>query len=140
MKKIIWIFMIVLGILAACFFYSSPISPVREVTEPSSISGGNESQIKDGDVIFQTSQSSQSKAIQLATKSKYSHCGIVYKDGNEFYVYEAVQPVKSTPLNKWIARGESGKYIVKRLKNADDILTPAVLKKMKQEGEKFKGK
>jgi len=140
MKKIIWIFIIVLGILAACFFYSSPISPLREVTESSSISGGNESQIKDGDVIFQTSQSSQSKAIQLATKSKYSHCGIVYKDGNEFNVYEAVQPVKSTPLNKWIARGESGKYIVKRLKNADDILTPAVLKKMKQEGEKFKGK
>ena len=35
--------------------------------------------IKDGDLIFQTSLSQQSKAIQLATKSKYSHCGIIYK-------------------------------------------------------------
>jgi uncharacterized protein YycO len=137
MKKIIWILIVILGlgVLAAGFFYSSTSCP-----EPLSLAGENESQIKDGDIIFHTSNSGQSKAIQLATKSKYSHCGIVYKEENEFYVFEAVQPVKSTPLNKWIARGESGKYIVKRLKNADDVLTPAVLKKMKQEGEKFKGK
>jgi uncharacterized protein YycO len=137
MKKIIWILIVILGlgVLAAGFFYSSTSCPV-----PSSIAGKNESQIKDGDIIFQTSNSGQSKAIQVATKSKYSHCGIVYKEGNAFYVYEAVQPVKTTPLNEWIGRGEGGKYIVKRLKNADDILTPAVLKKMRQVGEQFKGK
>ncbi len=44
--------------------------------------------LKDGDLIFQTSMSAQSKAIQLATKSKYSHCGLIYKDGNGFYVFE----------------------------------------------------
>jgi hypothetical protein len=36
--------------------------------------------IKNGDLIFQTSTSKQSKAIQLATDSKYSHCGIIYKN------------------------------------------------------------
>jgi len=97
-------------------------------------------QLKNGDLIFQTSQSGQSKAIQLATRSKYSHCGLVYKDGNDFYVFEAVQPVKRTPLGTWIARGQNGKYVIKRLKDADHILTPATLTKMQQVGAEFAGK
>jgi hypothetical protein len=97
-------------------------------------------EIRDGDLIFQTSLSGQSKAIQLATKSKYSHCGIIYKENGQYFVFEAVQPVKSTPLDKWIARGENGHYIIKRLKNADKVLTFETLKKMKVEGEKFRGK
>ena len=100
----------------------------------------SEGEIKNGDLIFQTSLSRQSKAIQLATKSKYSHCGIIYKKGNNFFVFEAVQPVKLTPLEKWIARGEDGKYVMKRLKNADKILTSSVLKKMKLIGDRFRGK
>ncbi len=97
-------------------------------------------EIKNGDLIFQTSLSRQSKAIQLATNSKYSHCGIVYSDNGQFYVFEAIQPVKTTPLDKWIARGKDGHYVIKRFKNADEILTAETLQKMKQEGEKFKGK
>ncbi len=100
----------------------------------------NKVEIKDGDLIFQTSLSGQSKAIQLATKSKYSHCGLIYKDGNDFYVFEAVQPVKRTPLDQWIARGQAGKYVIKRLKNADQVLTAAALSKMKQVGDSFNGK
>jgi len=97
-------------------------------------------EIKNGDLIFQTSLSEQSRAIQLATNSKYSHCGIIYSDNGQFYVFEAVQPVKKTPLDKWIARGDNGHYVIKRLKNADQVLTAETLQKMKQEGEKFKGK
>jgi uncharacterized protein YycO len=97
-------------------------------------------EIKNGDLIFQTSLSGQSKAIQLATKSKYSHCGLIYKDGNDFYVFEAVQPVERTPLDKWIARGQDGKYVIKRLKNADQVLTPTTLTIMKQVGDQFNGK
>jgi uncharacterized protein YycO len=96
--------------------------------------------IKDGDIIFQTSLSGQSKAIQLATHSKYSHCGIVYKKDNELFVFEAVEPVKLTPLSKWIARGEGGKFEIRRLKNREQILTPAVLEKMKQVENSFAGK
>jgi len=59
--------------------------------------------LQNGDLIFQTSLSSQSMAIQLATKSKYSHCGLIYKNGNDFFVFEAVHPVKRTPLDEWIA-------------------------------------
>lgn len=69
---------------------------------------------KNGDIILQTSKSSQSKMIQEVTNSKYSHVGIVYiKDGKP-YVFEAVQPVKITPLNEFINRGVDSKYTVVR--------------------------
>ncbi|MFL3663668.1 MAG: YiiX family permuted papain-like enzyme [Flavobacteriales bacterium] len=96
--------------------------------------------LQDGDIIFQTSKSAQSKAIQLATGSKYSHVGIIYLKNNNTFVYEAVQPVKLTPLKDWIKRGEGSHYVVKRLKDAETILTPEVRSKMGSFGESFKGK
>lgn len=96
--------------------------------------------LQNGDIIFQVSTSSQSKALQLATKSKYSHVGIVYKQEDKYYVYEAVQPVKLTQIDLWIRRGENSHYVVKRLKNHDMVLTDSVLNKMKQIGEIYKGK
>ncbi len=95
---------------------------------------------QNGDLIFHTSRSAQSQAIQLATKSKYSHCGIIYEDKGQYFVFEAVQPVSSTPLAKWIDRGEGGHFVVKRLKNADQVLTSSALAKMKAVGEEFTGK
>ncbi len=95
---------------------------------------------QNGDIIFQTSTSEQSKAIQIATGSKYSHMGIIYKQGNDFFVYEAVQPVKLTRLNDWIKRGENEHFVVKRIKKSDNLLTPETLTKMKQVGEKYAGK
>lgn len=98
--------------------------------------------IKEGDIIFQTSPSSQSKAIQLATNSKYSHVGIIFKEENtdDFIVLEAVQPVKFTPLQEWIKRGENSHFVIKRLKNADEILTDEAIHKMKNVGNKLLGK
>jgi len=95
---------------------------------------------QNGDIIFQASQSHQSKAIQMATHSPYSHMGIIYQQGDDLFVYEAVQPVKLTPLRDWIARGEGGHYVVKRIKHADHILSHEVLMKMRQAGEKYRGK
>ncbi|PCI98512.1 MAG: peptidoglycan peptidase [Flavobacteriales bacterium] len=105
-----------------------------------SISSESTSEFQNGDIIFQTSQSSQSKAIQLATNSKYSHVGIIYNNSNKWYVYEAVQPVKLTPLKVWIDRGKNDHYVVKRLKNATDVLTKETLSKMRQVGEQYMGK
>ena len=143
MKKAIISFLIIsLLIFAGLFvknkFYgSNQLLEIAE-TEVSKLSSNDE--LKDGDIIFQTSLSNQSKAIQLATNSKYSHCGIIYKSGNDFYVFEAIQPVTTTPLSKWIARGENGKYVIKRLKNAYSVLTPSTLNDMKKVGNEFKGK
>lgn len=96
--------------------------------------------VKNGDIIFQTSLSEQSKAIQLATNSKFSHCGIIYNENGQFYVFEAIQPVKKTPIDKWIARGKDNHYVIKRLINADQILTAETLVNLTEEGNKFEGK
>lgn len=96
--------------------------------------------MQEGDIIFHTSKSTQSKAIQIATQSRYSHMGIIYVENGKRYVYEAVQPVKLTPLGDWIRRGEGRHYIVKRLKNARELLTPENLRKMRKTGEALKGK
>ena len=129
---------IFVGLYAKRNFYDQKYRLDNAKAEVKQLSDNDE--IKNGDLIFQTSLSSQSKAIQVATKSKYSHCGLVYKEGNEVYVFEAVQPVKRTSLEKWIAQGQDGKYVIKRLKKADQVLTPATLKKMKQIGTYFIGK
>ncbi len=95
---------------------------------------------KDGDIIFQTSQSEQCEAVRIATNSKFSHCGIIYIENGQHYVYEAVQPVKMTLLSDWITHGEDSKYVVKRLQNAERILSKEVLSKMKSYGSQFNKK
>lgn len=112
---------------------------VREDT-PRFVENLLKNEIQNGDIIFQTSTSGQSKAIQIATGSKYSHMGIIYKEGNDFFVYEAVQPVKLTPLKDWIKRGEDWHFVIKRIKNSESLLTQETLTKMKQIGEKYAGK
>jgi uncharacterized protein YycO len=96
-------------------------------------------EFKDGDMIFQTSQSAQCEAVRIATKSKFSHCGIIFMVDKQPFVYEAVQPVKITPFNDWIQHGENGSFVVKRLKNST-VLTPEIIRKMKTVGKKMLGK
>ncbi|RFP63610.1 YiiX family permuted papain-like enzyme [Hymenobacter lapidiphilus] len=95
--------------------------------------------LQNGDLIFQTSQSAQSRAIQLATHSAYSHCGILFQKEGEWRVFEAVQPVSDTSLAAWVARGKNGQFIVKRLRDAETVLTPPVLRKLRAAGEQYQG-
>jgi uncharacterized protein YycO len=106
----------------------------------SAFSKNNNVELQDGDIIFQSSKSGQSLAIQLATKSIYSHCGIIFKEGNDYVVYEAVQPVKKTPISQFIDRGDDNKYVVKRLSNSELALTPKIISSMKTEVQKQLGK
>jgi hypothetical protein len=96
--------------------------------------------LHEGDLIFHTSQSAQSQAIQLATHSPYSHCGLLYKAGGEWQVFEAVQPVKLTPLARWVARGAGSHFVVKRLRDADAVLTPAALGRLRAAGQPLLGR
>jgi hypothetical protein len=99
-----------------------------------------ESKLKDGDIIFQTSQSPQCEAVRIATNSKFSHCGIIYAIDGKWFVFEAVQPVKLTPFNEWIQHGKDNKYVIKRLKNANQVLTPVVVQKMQNYSQQLAGK
>lgn len=96
--------------------------------------------LRDGDIIFHTSRSAQSAAIQRATHSRYSHMGLVlHRDGNPF-VLEAAATVKFTPLPQWIARGDGGHYVVKRWIEADARLDAHGVARLRREALALKGK
>ena len=106
MKKTFMILGIIL-LLIALPFGSIVTESLSSQTEPIK-------DIREGDVIFQTSQSQQSPLIQIATQSTISHCGIIIiKDGKP-YVLETLKTLVLTPLDKFIARGKDGKYWLKR--------------------------
>ena len=83
-------------------------------------------ELKDGDIIFHTSRSAQSLAVQRATGSRYSHMGIVLMRGGKPHVFEAVSTVRYTPL--------------KRLRDADRLLTPEAVAKLRARTSDFEGR
>lgn len=97
-------------------------------------------ELRDGDIVFHTSRSAQSKAIQRATDSPYSHMGIVFLHRGEPMVLEAVATVRYTPFNLWIARGEGGRYAVRRLRDADAELTPERIAALRRAAEAHLGR
>lgn len=96
--------------------------------------------LRNGDLVFQTSRSGQSKAIQLATRSPWSHCGIVYIKGGKPYVFEASTEVKLSPFRRFVRKGEGGRFEIRRLRSADSLLTAGNLRRLKAEGERFDGR
>jgi len=129
---------LILNILLLCSFGIGVYEYLDWYTD--AMYNGQNTEIQNGDIIFQISKSSQSEAIQIATKSKYSHMGIIYKKGNEYFVFEASKKVKLTPIKSWINQGVNKHFVIKRLINSEEVITPSVLKRMKSEGEKYSGK
>jgi hypothetical protein len=96
--------------------------------------------VQNGDIIFHTSQSTQSVAIQRATGSPYSHMGLIlYRDGRP-YVFEAISRVQYTPLDRWIARGIGRHFVVKRLKDAARRLNSQAVKRLQAATTQFLGR
>ena len=94
-------------------------------------------EFKDGDIIFHTSKSSQSKMLQIATNSNITHVGIIFFKSSKPYVFEAVNPVKVTPLQEFINRGVGSKYSIKRTKTP---ISNSELKIMIEYGKRQIGK
>ncbi|HLE11386.1 MAG: hypothetical protein A2504_17205 [Bdellovibrionales bacterium RIFOXYD12_FULL_39_22] len=70
--------------------------------------------LKDGDLIFIKSQSSQAALLRLATNSEWTHVGMLFKQKNNWEVIEAIQPVKWTSLDKFIARSKKSSFSIRR--------------------------
>ena len=110
MKRFFKIVFMVIGIVLACvafLFRSWLIEPLSAQDTPIT-------DVREGDVIFQTSQSSQSPLIQIGTRSHITHCGIIVMRDGRPYVLETLKTLVLTPLDKFIARGKEGKYWLKR--------------------------
>ena len=83
--------------------------------------GCSSQNFKEGDIIFQTSQSKQAPLIAKATGSDITHCGIIIEKNNQFYVLETLGTIKLTPVEKFIKRGLFHRYKVKHLKTPKNI-------------------
>ncbi|XDD51894.1 YiiX family permuted papain-like enzyme [Leptospira sp. WS92.C1] len=92
------------------------------------------SKFLDGDIIFQETKSEQGKAIQIATKSRYTHVGVLFRIKGKFKVIEAVEPVRITNFETFIKRGKNKHFVVKRIKNRDNLLNPKKISEMRQYG------
>ncbi|MBK8227197.1 MAG: hypothetical protein IPK70_08470 [Flavobacteriales bacterium] len=77
--------------------------------------------LRDGDLLFQHIGGEQGLALQLATKSRWTHVGIAFKRQGRWEVLEAVGPVKFTPLAEWVEQGNE-EYVLLRLADADRLL------------------
>lgn len=82
--------------------------------------------LQDGDIVFTGSARGQGAAITAATGSPITHCGIAFKKDGKWMVLEAVQPVKVSELEVFMARAEKETFSVRRLKTA---ITPDAYQK-----------
>ncbi|MDA0840609.1 MAG: YiiX/YebB-like N1pC/P60 family cysteine hydrolase [Planctomycetota bacterium] len=87
---------------------------------------------REGDMVFQSApENDLVTAIEGVTQSKYSHCGIVAKEGADWFVLEAIGPVTMTNLRDWIKRGRGAEYWVYRLTEPYTAKIPQVIAKAK---------
>jgi hypothetical protein len=98
-------------------------------TAPASSATPEVKGLRDGDVIFQESTSSQSEMVRALTRSRWTHMGVILVERSGPVVLEAASPVRKTPFARWVEHGRGGLYVVKRLKNADVVLSPETKKK-----------
>lgn len=68
--------------------------------------------LQDGDIVFQCTDGPQCEAIAQATRSPYTHCGIVFLQDGAPFVWEAVGPVRKLPYADWVRHGLGGHVVV----------------------------
>ncbi len=91
----------------------------------------NPYELRNGDIVFQETNSNQGIAIKAATDSRWTHVGMVFFRDGKPMVIEAVQPVKVTPLSRFIARSPKSFYAM-RLKEADKQINADAVSKAEQ--------
>jgi len=112
---------------------SGPQNPRKGSAVPSSET------LHEGDILFQVNQGGQSQAIALATGSKWTHVGILLKDKGKWVVYEAVGPVKATPLEVWSTHGVEGHYTAMRWNEAETKMDVGGIENLRRALKKYMG-
>jgi len=119
--------------IAACAPKTRPVEkPAPDVIRTT------EQTLKVGDIIFHKSQSKQSKAINEASDSEWTHVGILVLKNDEWYVAEAIGPVVSTKLQDFINRGKDKEYKIYRFKHFDAAtMEGKLIRAIKKQNKKY---
>lgn len=92
---------------------------------------------QEGDILFQSlPRSPLVQAIEGATHSPYSHCGLVAKENGGWVVLEALRGVESTPLREFLFRGRNQAFAIYRLKSEQRSHIPLMI----ENARKFLGR
>ena len=78
--------------------------------------GIDDTDLREGDVVFIESQSSQSPYIKVGTMSKWTHCGVVVETPQGLKVLEASKTVRLTPVATFIGAAKNVNWCIKRPK------------------------
>lgn len=141
--------MVLFGLLALLGCHPSRDAPRRADIQVGSASTAeatpakaapDRSELQSGDLVFERSRSRQSAVVAAVTHSHFTHVGVVFVDGGRVRVLEAVQPVRYTDFGAWVRRSEDGRFVARRLRNADTILTADAVQRLRREGERFLGR
>ena len=90
-------------------------------------------QPKEGDLYFQSlPRNAVVNAIEGASDSPYSHCGILVRKGDAWFILEAIGPVRDTPSAIWINQARDRHYDVFRLEAEHERNIPAFIKAAKE--------
>jgi len=89
--------------------------------------------LRTGDLVFETSSSSQSAAIQWATSSPWSHVGLVEVAADGTFVVEALGRVSRTPWRAWKRRAlRGGELLVLRPRSVPPERRAAAVERAKE--------
>ena len=90
-------------------------------------------QPKEGDLLFQYAPGNQIlNAIADANGDQFSHCGILVKKDDGWFVLEAVKTVKETPIKVWQSRSRDKVMHVYRLKAPLQKHVPKLISEARQ--------
>src|SRR5687767_4870507 len=95
------------SVLLVCAFLSA--AAVAKAPRPAPVPA-----LQSADLILHTSRSEQSAAIRIATRSVYSHVGIIEVANDGVFVIEAIGPVTRTPLERFKKRGLAQRWTIVR--------------------------
>lgn len=69
--------------------------------------------LRTGDVLLHTSRSAQSTAVAVATRSSFTHVGVVVRDGDDVWVVEAAGHARKTRVEDFLSRGVSSATVLR---------------------------
>ncbi len=124
-RKILFV-VLLLGI--GNIIYQAPRSYALTVAKSKVVDYTKNIHIRHGDFIFQHLPGPLTEMVAAVTQSPYSHCGIIVKRGEQWFVLEAIGPVKFTPIDEWISRGVNDKFTIVRLKEAYQPRIPRIVR------------
>lgn len=113
MRKSLFLLLLIMGTALGGFFSFKKNGP-------------NYERLQTGDIVFQYTGGEQGVAVEAATGSKFTHCGVVFEQDGRLYVLEAVQPVSVVPLKQF--RKRSNIFHARRLKDMNQLNGPALRK------------